>query len=45
MNSFNIATLLLSTLSNDYPFIIYALHLLKTLLQSKDFIKSQKSLL
>ena len=45
MNSFNVATLLLSSLNNDYPFIIYALHLMKTLLQSKDFIKSQKSLL
>jgi hypothetical protein len=45
MNSFNIATMLIKNLLPDYPFLIYALHLLKALLQSRDFVKSQKSLL
>lgn len=45
MNSFNMATMLIKNLLPDYPFLIYALHLLKALLQSRDFVKSQKSLL
>jgi hypothetical protein len=45
MNSFNIATILIKNITPDYPFLVYALHLLKALLDSRDFIKSQKSLL
>lgn len=45
MNSFNVTTVLLNNLTTDYSFIIYALCLLKTLLQSRDYLKSQKSLL
>lgn len=45
MNSFNITTVLLKNMTTDYPFVIYALELLKTLLQSRDYIKTQKSLL
>jgi hypothetical protein len=45
MNSFNVTTILLNNLSSDYHFILYNLHLLKTLLQSRDYLKSQKSLL
>lgn len=45
MNSFNVATILIKNISTDYHFLIYALHLLKALLSSRDFIKSQKSLL
>lgn len=45
MNSFNVATILIKNTTPDYPFLIYVLHLLKALLQSRDFVKSQKSLL
>jgi hypothetical protein len=45
MNSFNITTILLKNITSDYPFLIYALHLLKYLLSSRDYVKSQKSLL
>ena len=45
MNSFNVTSLILNNMSNDYPFIIYLLHLLKTLFKSRDYLKSQKSLL
>lgn len=45
MNSFNVTTILLNNLTHDYPFIIFALYLLKTMLQSRDYLKSQKSLL
>lgn len=45
MNSFNVTTILLDNLTTDYSFIIYALYLFKTLLQSRDYLKSQKSLL
>jgi hypothetical protein len=45
MNSFNIATILIKNIAPDYPFLVYALHLFRALLQSRDFIKSQKSLL
>lgn len=45
MNSYNITTILLDNLNNKYPFLIHGLCLLKWLLQSRDYIKSQKSLL
>jgi hypothetical protein len=45
MNSYNVTTIVLDHINNEYPFIIYNLHLLKTLLHSKDYLKSQKSLL
>lgn len=45
MNSFNITNIILQNMQTDYPFLIFALHLLKALLSSRDYIKSQKSLL
>jgi hypothetical protein len=45
MNSFNVTEMLLNNLNKDYPFLIYALYLLRALLQSRDYLKSQKTLL
>lgn len=45
MNSFNITSLLIGFAKADYPFLIFALHLLRCLLRSRDYLKSQKSLL
>lgn len=45
MNSYNVTTVLLGNLTNNYTFLIHVLYLLKNLLQSRDYIKSQKTLL
>lgn len=45
MNSFNVTTILLKNLTVDHPFLIFVLHLLKALLGSRDYVKSQKSML
>lgn len=45
MNSYNVTTILLTNANSEYPFVVHALHLLKSLLKSQDYIKSQKSLL
>ena len=37
--------MLIKNVVPDYHFLIHALYLLKTLLQSRDFVKAQKSLL
>lgn len=45
MNTFNVTTILLKNLHSEYPFLIYLLHYMKILLESTDYIRSQKSLL
>ena len=45
MVSFNITEIMLNRLSPDYPFIIFLLTLMKTLLSSEDYLRTQKSLL
>ena len=45
MNTFNVTTILLKSLTADDPFLIFVLHLLKALLGSRDYVKSQKSML
>jgi hypothetical protein len=45
MNSYNLTTILLTNANIEYPFVVHALHLLKSVLKSQDYIKSQKSLL
>ena len=45
MMSFSITEFILNNLKADYSFIIFSLILLKTLLQSEDYIKVQKSIM
>lgn len=43
MLSFNLNNIILDNLKNEYNFIIYVLTLFRTLLNSNDYLKSQKS--
>lgn len=43
MLSFNVNNIILDNMKNDYNFIIYVLTLFRTLLNSNDYLKSQKS--
>ena len=45
MNSFNVTTVVLTNLKPDYPFLGCVLKLMKALLESRDYLKAQKSLL
>ena len=43
MMSFNLNNIIIDNLRTDYNFIIYVLTLFRTLLNSNDYIRSQKS--
>lgn len=45
MLSFNLNEIILKNMKQNYTFIVFLLYLLKTLLKSEDFMRSQKSLL